>query len=45
MQNDLSVVQALVEALEDIADCGAEAWGEHRNCNKQARAALTQGGT
>ena len=34
--------QALVKALEELTDCGAEAWGEDRPCVQDGRAALTQ---
>ena len=34
----------LREALVDITDCGAEAWGEDRPCVELARAALSDGG-
>ena len=34
--------QALAEALEELTDCGAEAWGEDRPCVQDGRAALKQ---
>ena len=34
--------QALAEALEELTDCGAEAWGEDRPCVQDGRAALAQ---
>ena len=32
----------LLEALIELADCGAEAWGEDRPCVKWARAAIAK---
>ena len=32
----------LLEALIELADCGAEAWGEDRPCVKWARAAIAR---
>ncbi len=32
----------LLEALIELADCGAEAWGEDRPCVKLARAAIAK---
>jgi hypothetical protein len=32
----------LLEALIELADCGAEAWGEARPCVKWARAAIAK---
>ena len=32
----------LLEALKELADCGAEAWGEDRPCVKWARAAIAK---
>ena len=32
----------LLEALIELADCGAEAWGDDRPCVKWARAAIAK---
>jgi hypothetical protein len=32
--------QALLEALKELTDCGAEAWGEDRPCVREGRAAI-----
>ena len=38
----LAAAPDLLEALIELADCGAEAWGEDRPCVKWARAAITK---
>lgn len=38
---DRSVVEQALEALEDLADCGAEAWSEQRPCVQIGREAIT----
>ena len=40
--NDLrTAAQQALEALEDLADCGAEAWSEQRPCVQIGREAIT----
>ena len=38
----LAAAPDLLEALKELADCGAEAWGEDRPCVKWARAAIAK---
>ena len=38
----LAAAPDLLEALIELADCGAEAWGEDRPCVKWARAAIAK---
>ena len=40
--NLLAAAPDLLEALIELADCGAEAWGEDRPCVKWARAAIAK---
>ena len=40
--NLLAAAPDLLAALIELADCGAEAWGEDRPCVKLARAAIAR---
>lgn len=42
LKRERAVKTGLLEALIELADCGAEAWGEDRPCVKWARAAITK---
>jgi len=38
----ISAAPELLQALEELANCGAEAWGEDRPCVADARAAIAK---
>ena len=38
----IAAAPELLEALIELADCGAEAWGEDRPCVRIARAAIAK---
>ena len=38
----IAAAPELLEALQEVADCGAEAWGEDRPCVRIARAAIAK---
>lgn len=38
----IAAAPELLEALVELAEAGAEAWGEHRPCVKEARAAIAK---
>lgn len=38
----IAAAPELLEALQEIADCGAEAWGEDRPCVRIARDAIAK---
>ena len=42
LKRERAVKTDLLEALIELADCGAEAWGEDRPCVKLARAAIAK---
>lgn len=38
----IAAAPELLEAPQELADCGAEAWGEERPCVREARAAIAR---